>query len=268
MFYEKLSHQQGLLQKLDPRGKFVLTALFLLTISLLHHPFQLLAVYFSLLLSAAASRITLGMFVKRVWLTVPLYTAMVSLPVLLNWVSPGRPVWVLHQFDQEFRLGPWLVPPVLAITDAGLRSVGLFVLRTGVSVSVGLLLVITTPWQALLRALRVLGVPKFFVFALGMTYRYIHLLLVLALDWHLARRSRILRPLRWMQDQRWMAAQISYLFRRSQNLAENVHNAMLSRGYQGEPKLTEELNWQRRDLLAVAVGASFCLALLLVQPRF
>jgi cobalt/nickel transport system permease protein len=267
VFSEKVSQQPGLLQKLDPRTKIVLTVAVLLTISLLHRPGLLLVVYFALLWLAVTSRVGFGLFLKRVWLTVPLYTAIVSLPVLSNWVSPGHPVWILHQFDDEFRLGSWVVPRVLAITDTGLHSVGLFVLRTGVSVSVGFLLIITTPWQAVLRALRVLSVPQFFVFALGMTYRYIHLLLALALDGYLARKSRVLRPLRWNQDQRWMAAQVSYLFGRSQNLAENVYNAMLSRGYQGEPKLLEELKWQRHDLLAVTVGASVCLVALLVQWR-
>jgi cobalt/nickel transport system permease protein len=267
VFSDRISQQPGLLQKLDPRTKIVLTVGVLLTISLLHRPWLLLVIYFALLWLAVTSRIGFGLFLKRVWLTVPLYTAIVSLPVLSNWVSPGHPVWILHHFEEGFHWGPWLVPRVLAITDTGLHSVGLFVLRTGVSVSAGLLLTVTTPWQAVLRALRILGIPQFFVFSLGMTYRYIHLLLVLALDGYLARKSRVLRPLRWNQDQRWMAAQVSYLFMRSQNLAENVYNAMLSRGYQGEPKLLEELKWQRRDLLAATVGVSFCLSVLLAQWR-
>ena len=112
---------------------------------------------------------------------------------MLNWVTEGNPVIVLHQFQQPLQIGHWSFPETLAITDNGIRSALLFVSRVGISVSIAVLLTLTTAWQKLLRSLRVLGVPQFFVFTLGMTYRYIHLLLSVLLDIHLGKTSRTLR---------------------------------------------------------------------------
>src|SRR5262249_22655296 len=154
---------------------------------------------------AISSRIEFWLFFKRVWLFVPLATGVIVLPALLNWVTPGRPAFVLYRFQAPLQLGPWSFPQVLAVSDNGVRSVLLFVSMVGVSVSVVVLLTLTTPWQRLLRSLRVIGVPQFFVFILGMTYRYIQLFLGVLLDMHLGKRSRTLRASSPSQEQTWVA---------------------------------------------------------------
>jgi energy-coupling factor transporter transmembrane protein EcfT len=42
---------------------------------------------------------------------------------------------------------------------------------------------------------------------------------------------------------------MGYLFKRSHHLGESVYAAMLSRGFQGEAKILEELQWSRLMLL-------------------
>jgi len=98
-----------------------------------------------------------------------------------------------------------------------------------------------------------------------MTSPYIHLFLGLMLDLHFSKKSPTLRTTRWSQDQKWVASRMGYLFKRSQNLGESVYNAMLARGFQGEPKILEELDWSRSDLLGIAIAISFCGVLLLLQ---
>jgi cobalt/nickel transport system permease protein len=83
---------------------------------------------------------------------------------MLNWVTEGNPVIVLHQFQQPLQIGHWSFPETLTITDNGIRSAMLFVSRVGISVSIAVLL-LTTAWQNCC-ALAVLGVPQFFVFTL------------------------------------------------------------------------------------------------------
>ena len=265
LFSEQLSRKRGLLQKLDPRTKLLIGLSLLATLSLLHKILLIGLIYATLLILALMSQVGLRYFMKRVWLFVPLATGLLALPATLNWITPGHPLWVLHRFRQDFQFGPWSFPRTLAVSDDGLRFASLFISRVGVSVSVVVLLTLTTPWQRLLRALRVLGVPQFFVFVLGMTYRYIHLFLSLMLDLHFGKKSRTLRASRWSQDQKWVASRMGYLFKRSQNLGESVYNAMLARGFQGEPKILEELDWSRSDLLGIAIAISFCGVLLLLQ---
>jgi len=55
------------------------------------------------------------------------------------------------------------------------------------------LLTLTTRWAHILKALRVFKVPQFFTFILGMSYRYIHLLLRQIEDVHDAKQSRTIK---------------------------------------------------------------------------
>jgi cobalt/nickel transport system permease protein len=265
LFQETTVCSKGMLQSLDPRAKLLCALLLLVAVSFLQSLWLLGCLYAGVLVLALVSGVDGFLFLKRVWLFVPVFSGAMALPATLNWVTPGNPLWTLHQFDQEFRFGSVTLPGTLAITDTGLAVVGRFVFRVAVSISVVILLVMTTRWQGLLRALRVLGVPHFFVFALNMSYRYIHLLLRLLLDLHLGRRSRTLRRSRWMQDQTWMGNRAGYLFERSQRLSESVYQAMLSRGFQGEPKLLDDLQWQGRDIVAMTCVAGLSLAMVLLS---
>ena len=265
LFSERLSRRKGVLQRLDPRTKLLMSLSLLVTLSFLHKIWLLGLTYAILLILALMSHVGFWYFLRRVWLFVPLVTGILALPATLNWVTPGNPLWILHRFRQDFQYGHWSFPQTLAFSDNGLRSALLFISRVGVSVSIVVLLTLTTPWQRLLRALRVLGVPQFFVFVLGMTYRYIHLFLSLMLDLHFGKKSRTLRASRWSQDQKWVASRMGYLFKRSHNLGESVYSAMLARGFQGEPKILEELEWSRSDLLAMTITVSLCGALGLLQ---
>src|SRR5438876_4644269 len=218
LFSERLSRKKGLLQKLDPRTKLLMSLSLLVTLSLLHKIWLIGLIYSILLMLALMSHVGFWYFLKRVWVFVPLVTGILALPTTLNWVTPGNPLWILHRFDKNFQFGHWSFPQTLAFSDNGLRSALLFISRVGASVSIVVLLTLTTPWQRLLRALRVLGVPQFFVFVLGMSYRYIHLFLSLMLDLHFSKKSRTLRATPWSQDQKWVASRMGYLFKRSCNL--------------------------------------------------
>jgi hypothetical protein len=77
--------------------------------------------------------------------------------------------------DRVFDLA--LGPAHLAPSWNGLAGAVLFVSRVGVSVSLAVLLVVTTPWADVLKSLRALRTPQVFVLVLSMTYRYIFLFL-------------------------------------------------------------------------------------------
>jgi energy-coupling factor transporter transmembrane protein EcfT len=98
-----------------------------------------------------------------------------------------------------------------------------------------------------------------------MTVRYIHMLLGLALDWLLARKSRTLRVTRWRENQNWLGAQVGYLFRRSQELAEDIYLSMVSRGFCGEPKVLETFRWRAADSISIGSIGAVCIVLYLVE---
>ncbi len=262
---ERTRRNPCLLQRLDPRAKLILALTLLLTLSFLRSPVLLggiwLGVWFAALVSKAKTRFVL----KRGWFLVLFYTAVLATPAIFNWITPGHSLWVLVRISHEPHWGPLKLPSTLAITDNGLRAGLILVIRVGASLSVVMLFLATTSWQNLLRALRCLAVPQALVLALSMTVRYIHLLLGLGLDWFLARKSRTLRATRWREDQHWLGAQVGYLFKRSQELAEDVYFSMVSRGFWGEPKVLETFCWRPVDLISIGSMGGVCLVLYLVE---
>jgi cobalt/nickel transport system permease protein len=179
LFAEKIARQPGLLQGLDARLKIIALLMLLLAVSLSHSLWIIVALYFFTLGMAFFSRVPLGFFVKRVWLFIPFFTGIIALPALF--ITPG-PV-LAH------------LPLGLVITQTGLTTALFLLLRVGTSVSFGVLLILTTPWNSVLKALGVLHLPAVIILMLGMTYRYIHLLLNITSDMFLSRKSRLLRRL-------------------------------------------------------------------------
>ena len=130
------------------------------------------------LASPIASRIPTDFFVKRVWLGIPLFAGIVVIPSIF--FIPGPRLF-------EVALGPLVIAPSIN----GILGAILLVMRVGVSVSLAVLLVTTTPWADILKSLRSLRVPQVFVLILSMTYRYIFLFLHTVNGLFLARKSRM-----------------------------------------------------------------------------
>ena len=68
-------------------------------------------------------------------------------------------------------------------------------MRAETAATLSVLIVLCTPWNNVLKALRVLRLPTVLVVILGMTYRYIFLLLRTAHDMFESRRSRMVGQL-------------------------------------------------------------------------
>ena len=210
----------GLLQRLDPRVKLVGLLALLLASVLVDHLAALLALFAVALTFIVLSRLGLRRFALRAWVFVPLFTLAIVVPATTSWVTPGHAV--LHLWGGA------------AITATGLATAARLVLRVTDAVSFSVLLAMTTPWSELLAALRVLRVPRTFVFVLAVSYRYVFVLMRLVQGMGTARRSRTVGRLTPREDRRFVAAAVGTLFGHSQALSEQVHTAMLARGFTGE----------------------------------
>jgi cobalt ECF transporter T component CbiQ len=233
---EALAHRPGFLQSLDPRTKLVCVLLVLLTVSLSQNLVVIAAWYALALGLAALSAVPLGFFVRRVWLLLPFFTGLVALPALF--LVPG-PVLVA-------------LPLGLAITRTGALAALFLVLRVGTSVSWVALLVLTTPWNALLRSLAALKIPDVMVLVLGMTYRYIYLLIQIAGEMLVSRKSRMVGRLDAPAERRLLAASLGALLTHSLDLSGEVYLAMQSRGFRGVPRTLGRFHLRPRDWLCLA----------------
>ncbi len=177
LFSERFANRRGFLQSLDIRFQLATFALILILISVLHQPRSLWMLYVTCLALAALSRVPLWFFVKRVWLFVPLFTAAIVLPAVLNVVTPGEPVWVLCKLSRSHTWGPYTVPAEIAVTRQGLWGAIIFVSRVADSVSFAVLLTLTRRWADIFAGLRSLFVPRVFIMTLSMTERYLFVFL-------------------------------------------------------------------------------------------
>jgi cobalt ECF transporter T component CbiQ len=227
MFSDDAAAQPGLLQRLEPRIKLVALLGLLVVTAFVRHIPLLVGLYAITLALAAASKLSLAFFVKRVWLFIPIFTGIVVLPATLNIVTPG---------DIIVPLGTWFGHPV-GLTEQGLTSAGLIVTRVATSISLAVLLTLTTPWSKLLAALRTLHAPRMFVLVLGMAYRYLFQLLDAVTDMYLARKARtVSRDVNVTSGRAFVASSAGALFGKAQALSEEVHMAMVARCYNGDAR--------------------------------
>jgi cobalt/nickel transport system permease protein len=245
-FYaEELAKKNGLLQKLDPRIK-ILAILPLIVIAALTRRLWVVATLFVVALAVALlSKIPLGTLPRRVWLGVLTFTGLIALPALF--LTPGRAIYSLP-------LVRWTV------TEQGLRAATYLILRAETAATFSVLLVLCTPWSKVLKALRVLRVPVVLVVILGMTYRYIFLLLRNAHDIFTSRRSRMVGHLDGPQQRRAAAAGAGALMSKTMQLSGDVYLAMRSRGFQGEVDVVDEFQTAWFDWLALAVFSTIAAA--------
>lgn len=197
-------------------------------------------------------------------LAVPLFTMAVAAPAALNVVTEGTPLWVLFRLGGG-SWGPWNLPEYLTITDRGVYVAIRFTLRSMACVSFGAALAASGNPQDLLRGLRGLGVPAAFVMVAGMMARYLSLLLESVEQIHLAKLSRSIGGIGVRREQAWAAAGMGELYRRSRRLAEEVTEAMVSRGYTGETRTLAAARWCWHDILFLVVCGALAAVLLVLD---
>lgn len=235
---EETARRGGFLQTLDARAKWIGYAGFVVAAGLARHFVVLAALFAGAVALGLLSRLQLRELALRAWLPALLFTALVGGPALF--LVPGSPMSGL--------------PPTLGVSAAGVRSVGFLLLRVETIASFTLILVLATPWARLLAALRSLRVPASVVVILGMTYRFLFLLLASAHDLFLARRSRSVGRLPPPEARKLFARTTGVLLSKTMATSQQVYLAMISRGFTGDARLLEPLAMRGRDWVAVAAS--------------
>lgn len=228
--------------------KLIAILALLIGVSLSHSLIIIAVVYLLAILLAVLSAIPADFFIKRVWLVLPFFTGLVVLPALF--ITPGPPLI--------------RIPLGLTITRTGLITVLFLLLRVSTSVSLALLLILTTPWNSVLSALSVMRIPDVFILILGMTYRYIYLLLHIANDMFLSRQSRVVGRMSGAEERRVIAATTASLLSKSLNMSSQVYLAMQSRGFRGTVVMMKPFKMQPRDWALGGVLLSVALIVIII----
>lgn len=228
---ERRAETRGLLQRIDPRAKLAGLLLLILAVVMSRALSPIGAVFAAAIVLALASGIRIRTVAAGVWIPALLFTGVIALPSVF-------------------------------IVEHGARSAAFLVARSVTCATLSALLVFSTPWPALLKALRALRVPAIAVAMLGMTYRYLFSILDIAADMMESRRSRTVGVLSGAEQRRIAGATAGVLLSRSVQLSREVHLAMLSRGYRGEAFTLDDR--RMRPLDWVSLGAFACFAACIV----
>lgn len=231
---ETYQTKRGLWQALDPRVKLISTLLVLMGVGVTRSLSVLLVLAIAAGIIMWFSRLPVLSLKAKIWFFVPLLTLLVSLPGTLNVFNAGTPWLVLLPPPAS---GGWLTqvfPQGLAVTKQGVKAALFLTLRTGVSLSWGALLFLTTPASGLIKSLKAVGTPSFLVVILEMSYRYLSVLIKVAKDMLEARELRTVGEISYRRQRGLVGSSIAHLFGTSYSLYQEVYEAMCCRGYNGE----------------------------------
>lgn len=217
---EETAERDGFLQGLDARARLAGIFILVLAAAVTENTFLLAGIMIFTAVVARLSSIPLKALLKRV-LPAFIFTSIVVIPVFFSLRGAGRPV---------FSIGG------LSLSRQGLGT-GVFLIARVASMAASTsLLLLSTRQTDFFSGLRRLPVPSFFVTALFMTFRHILILLKIAEDATLARKSRTISRAALRESQRWFGSRIALFLRRSLSMAEEVNMAIQSRGFSGKIK--------------------------------
>jgi cobalt ECF transporter T component CbiQ len=234
---EQSAGATGLLQKLDARVKVAGILSLMVAEVLSHRLWVIVSIFAGAVALPMLSHVSLATLASRVWIGALAFTGPIAIPAIF--LTPGA---AIHR-----------VPAIgWPVTMQGLTTAALLLARVETAATLTLLLVFTTPWNHVLKALRVFRVPVVFVVILGMTCRYILLMLETAHEMFESRRSRTVGALTGPERRRMTVSTAGVLLSRTSQLSGDVYLAMQSRGFRGEVYVLDDFRMSRLDWSAVA----------------
>lgn len=232
---EHAATQPGLLQQFDPRVRVI--GLLVLTIAVVVcRRLEIIASLLMVAISiAVASRVSLALLAKRIWLAVLGFTGLMAFPALF--FTPGQPVFALQGLH-------------ISISAQGARTVALLILRAETAATFTTIL-LCTPWNHILKALRSLQMPTEVVTMLAMTHRYVFLFIETANQMFESRQSRTVGILSGSEQRKMATRTAGVLLSKSIEVSHEVYLAMLSRGFRGEIRLLTAFRMRARDYMVL-----------------
>jgi len=196
-------------------------------------------------------------FAIRVFIPTLFFVGLAVLPGVINWITPGEAFYTLYT-GVSWKFGYFTLPTELTITKQGLQAAGFVVLRAAASLGLATLFIKTTRWSLVTKALAKLGLPTEIVTVLDLTYRYMYLFLLLLADYLMGRRSRLVGVETEAAKISWVGGTIAAFLQLTLEYSEDLHFAMQSRGYCGQPYATEPIRWHKADAIFLAVVVILC----------
>ena len=244
LYAEASAARTGFLQRLDPRVKVAGFFALVVAVALATKLWLIAAILALAVALVVVSSTPIRAVASRTWIGAFVFSGAIALPALF--LTPGTALYGLP------------------ITVQGLRTGSFLLLRAETAATLMLVLAYTTPWTHILKALRIFRVPVVFVVILGMTCRYILLMLETAHEMFESRKSRTVNRMTPAENRRLAIASSGVLLHKTLHMSNEVYLAMQARGFRGEVYVLDDFAMQARDWLALAAFATLAGAAIVV----
>ncbi len=241
--------RDGLFQKLDARAKVLFLLFFVVIISVKNTLMPEAAIGAFVFILAILSRLDLIAFYGRVFFFGFIFGFLIALPSCLNIITEGEIVIPIAHLSKTYHFWIYEVPETIGITRQGLEGVGRLTLRVINSLSLSFLVIHTTPFPEIIRALKSIRVPDTFLMIITLSYKYIFVFARIIEDVHLARKSRVIET-NAAEKRVWVAGRMAFLLRKTRSKCEEIFNAMLARGFSGDIALYAHGPMKAKDFIA------------------
>ena len=245
---DRLSYRDTVVHRLDPRAKVVATLAFVIVVVSFpkYEVLSLLPFFLFPILIGALGDIPAGFIAKKVVAVSP-FAVLVGI------------------FNPLFDSSTVAIAPGLAVS-AGWVSFASILVKFALTISAALLLIATTSFPGICRALRRLGLPAIFVSQLLFLYRYLFVLMEEAMR---VVRARDMRSFGGRgAGMRVLVRIAGTLFLRTVERAERIYGAMLARGFRGEvPTMRREALRPSDAAFLLAAGGFLALCRLVPVPQ-
>jgi cobalt/nickel transport system permease protein len=225
------SSQNGFSQKIDARVKVLFLLFFIFIVSLKRDVLPETYIWFFVFLLTLFSRLSILRVYKRVFFLGFLFGFLVALPSAFNVITKGEIVLPVARLSRPYNFWIYHIPADIGITREGIYGVAMLTMRVINSLSLSFLVLYTTPFHEIIRALKVLKVPDSFLIIITLCYKYIFILSKTVEDMHLAKKSRIVRELNHAEAREWITGRMAFIFKKTRLRCEEVFKAMVGRGF-------------------------------------
>ncbi len=258
-----MAHKEGLFQKLDARVKVLFLLFFVVIVSIKTLILPETLIGFFILILVLLSRLNLVSFYGKVLFFGFLFGFLVALPSCLNIIVRGDVLIPLVHLSQSYQFWIYHIPQTIGITRQGLYGVFMLTLRVVNSLSLSLLVIYTTPFPEIIKALKGLRVPDTFLMIITLSYKYIFIFARTLEDIHLAKKSKVVE-VDTAEARNWVVGRMAFLLRKTRLRCEDVFYAMLARGFTGDVALYGCGRMKTKDVWAGALLLSIGIAFIVI----
>ncbi len=238
---------KGFFYEFDTRIKVVFWLFFIVIISLKKELLPELGIFITVFTLVLLSHINLVKFYKKIFLLGFIFGFLIALPSALNVIIHGKVLFPIITLSKPYDFWGYHIPEEIGFTGEGFSVVALLTLRVLNSLSISFLILYTTPFPEIIKALKILKVPDSFLIIISLAYKYIFIFARIVADMHLAKKSRLAGAVNRSDARNWVAGRIAFVFRKTQSKCDDVFKAMIGRGFSGEIKLYQYQKIKGRD---------------------